>query len=64
MNASREGYRVASKSITVKENAQLSGQQNITATAIPTADTPKTPGFNSVFLAIALTAIIILRRIR
>ncbi len=60
--ACKEGYRVASKSITVKESAQLSGQQNITATAVLTGDAPKAPGFNSVFSVIALTVIIVLIR--
>lgn len=65
LNATKEGYIVASKLLTVKENTQLSGQANITATAIPTAvDTPKVPGFNVIFPVIALTVIVILRRIR
>lgn len=63
LNASREGYRVANKLITVKENNQISYQQNNTA-AVPTADIPETPGFNSVFPVIALIFIIFLRRIR
>lgn len=63
LNATKEGYRVTSKPITVKESAQLSGQQNITATALPTGDAPKAPSFNSVFSVIALTVIIVLRRI-
>ncbi|MCX9024978.1 MAG: hypothetical protein OIN85_02645 [Candidatus Methanoperedens sp.] len=64
LNATKEGYRVASKLVIVKENTQLQGQANITATALPTTDTPKTPGFSSVFSVIALTVIILLRRIR
>lgn len=65
LNASKEGYRVASKLVLVKENTQLLGQANITVTAIPTAvDTPQIPGFNSVISVIALTVIIVLRRIR
>lgn len=64
LNATKEGYGVANKLITVKESAQLSGQQNITATAVPTGDAPKAPGFNSAFSLIALTVIIVLRRIR
>ncbi|MDW7727693.1 MAG: PEGA domain-containing protein [Candidatus Methanoperedens sp.] len=63
LNASREGYRVANKLITVKENNQTLHQQNNTA-AVPTADIPETPGFNSVFTVIALIFIIFLRRIR
>lgn len=65
LNATKEGYRVAGRLLIVKENTQLPGQANIKATTIPIAvDTPKTPGFNSVFPAIALTFIILLRRIR
>ncbi len=65
LNATKEGYRVASRLLIVKENTQLSGYTNITATAIPIdVDTPKTPGFNSVFSAILLIVLIILRRIR
>lgn len=65
LNATKEGYRDASKLLMVKENTQISGQANITETAIPTPlDTPKTPGFNFVFPLIALIFIIILRRIR
>lgn len=63
LNASREGYRVSNKLITVKENDQIPDQQNNTA-AVPTADIPETPGFNSVFPVIALAFIIFLRRIR
>lgn len=63
LNASREGYRVANKLITVKENNQIPDQQNNTA-AVPTADIPETPGFNSAFLVIALIFIMFLRRIR
>lgn len=66
LNATREGYRTASKSITVKENTQLTGQTNITETSVPVevTDTPKIPGLNSVFSLITLTAIVILRRIQ
>ena len=65
LNATKEGYRVAGKLLIVEENTQLSGQANIMATAIPKPlDTPKMPGFNSVFPVIALIFIIILRRIR
>ncbi len=64
LNATREGYRVASKLLIVKENTQLPGQQNITATAVPTAvvDTLKVSGFNAIFSVIVLTVIVVLRR--
>ncbi|MFZ3384247.1 MAG: translocation protein TolB, partial [Candidatus Methanoperedens sp.] len=63
LNATKEGYRVASKLVIVKENDQIPDQQNNTA-AVPTADIPETPGFNSVFPVIALVFIVFLRRIR
>ncbi len=59
LNATKEGYRNASKLVLVKENTQLPGQANITATSV---DTPEAPGFNVIFSVIALTVIIILRR--
>ncbi len=61
LNVTKDGYRDASKLVTVKENTQLSGTK-ITATAVPATDTPKAPGFNFLFSVIALTVIIILRR--
>ncbi len=66
LNATKEGYRTASKLIAVKEQIRLSGQSNITATEVSTVatDAPKVPGFNVALSIIALIIIVILRGVR